>query len=462
MSGTTTQTGCRVLILGGGFAGIYTALELERAASTEEGLDVTLVSRDNYFLFTPMLCEVISSQIDTSHAINPIRHMFRRTRFVEGEAISVDLQARSVAVRYPNSEQEHYDFDHLVLAIGSSTGFFGMKDVQERALTAKTLGDAIYLRNWAIELLEIASVEKDPQTRTELLTLVVAGGGFTGVEVAGELNDILRRALRSYPAIAQSAVRVVLVEARSRLLPEFNERLATFAARTLRARGVEVRVNSRVAGVTSRQVLLHDAAPIPTRSLVWSSGIAPHPLVAASAIPADEKGWITVDAHLRVPGVGNVWALGDCAHVPDVLRPGKFHPALAQHAIREARQLARNIVNTIRGEPTTPFRYRTIGQMASLGHYNGIATVGPLRISGFLAWFLWRSYYLWRMPGLGKRTRIATDWAVDLLFGRDISQIQTYRTDEIREHTGAQPVATPSDAQPQRDVQATVLVRERE
>jgi len=430
MSTGTTPSGHRVLIIGGGFAGIYTALGLERMARADDQLEITLVSRNNYFLFTPMLCEVISSQIDTSHAINPIRHMFRRARFVEGEATAIDVRERLVKVRHANDNEERYPYDHLVVALGATTGFFGMEDVHQHGLTAKTLGDAIYLRNWAIELLEMASTEKDPHARAELLTIVVAGGGFTGVEVAGELNDLVRRALPAYPDIRPDELHVILVEAGTRLLPGFNERLARFATRALRHGGVEVRAKTQVSGATDRAVLLKDAGTIPSRTLVWSSGIAPHPLIAGSGIPTDTKGWIAVDAHLRVSGLQGVWALGDCAQIPDVLQPGKFHPALAQHAIREADRLARNIVADVRGEPSEPFRYRTMGQMASLGHYKGIATIGPARVSGFLAWFLWRTYYLWRMPGLGKRTRIATDWAVDLLFGRDISQIQTYRTGE--------------------------------
>ncbi|HWE64523.1 MAG TPA: NAD(P)/FAD-dependent oxidoreductase [Chloroflexota bacterium] len=433
MASTAPSSRRRVLILGGGFAGIYTALGLEHAARPEEQVEVTLISRDNYFLFTPMLCEVISSQIDTTHAINPIRRMFRRTRFVEGEVRGIDVQAHTVTVRYAHERQAQYPYDHLVVAVGATTGFFGMHDVQEHAITAKTLGDAIYLRNWALEMLELASVEQNPATRAELLTFVVGGGGFTGVEVAGELNDLVRRALPSYPAIAASEVRVMLVEARSRLLPEFSQRLAAFATGVLRSRGVEVRAKTSVAGATAREVRLKDADPIPTRTLVWTSGVAPHAFVAHSGLPTDEKGWITVDAHLRAPGVADVWALGDCAHIPDVLHPGKFQPALAQHAIREAHQLARNILATMRDEPTQPFRYRTMGQMATLGHYNGIGTIGPLQIAGLPAWLLWRTYYLWRMPRLEKRLRIATDWTVDALFGRDISQIQTYRASEVQE-----------------------------
>lgn len=427
----------RVIILGGGFGGIYTALGLERDLRREDRTEVTLINAENFFLFTPMLCEVASSSIDTNHAINPIRRMFTHTRFVEGEAIGLDLEGRTVLVRHPGGREYSYPYDHLVLALGARTGFFGMKDVEEVALTAKTLGDALHLRNHAIEMLEVAAVERDPAVRAEVLTFVVAGGGMTGVEMAGELNDLVRGAAESYPGISQRDLRVILVEAMPRLMPEFDEKLAAFALQRLRASGVEVRLNTRVNGASPDEVRIEGNAPIRTRTLVWTTGVAPNPFIASTDLPKDGRGWITVDAHLRVLGQPNVWALGDCARVPDVLRAGKNHPATAQHAIREARQLARNIAAVIHGQPTQPFRYKTLGQMATLGHYNGIGTIGPFRVSGFLAWALWRTYYLWRLPRLEKRLRVATDWTVDLLFGRDISQIKTYMASSLDEDRDA-------------------------
>jgi NADH dehydrogenase len=274
--------------------------------------------------------------------------------------------------------------------------------------------------------LEIAEIERDPAARAELLTVVMAGGGFTGVEMAGEINDLIRGAAQAYPTISQRDIRVILVEAKQRILPEFDEKLAAFAQQRLRAAGVEISVNTMVIGADAHAVRIKDHAPIPCRTLIWNTGVAPNPLIAASQLPQTGSGWVKVDAHLRVEGRSGVWALGDCAQIPNVLHPGRFQPALAQHAIREAARLARNIAATIRGRPTRPFRYRTLGQMATLGHYNGIGTIGPIRIWGFLAWAVWRSYYLWRLPRLEKRLRVATDWTVDLIFGRDISQIQTY------------------------------------
>jgi NADH:ubiquinone reductase (H+-translocating) len=416
----------RILIVGGGFGAVYTALGLEKALKPEDRTEVTLVNPENFFLFTPMLAEIVSSQIDTSHAINPLRKMFKRTRFVEAAAQSIDLKARSVLVRHPNGDEFGYPYDHLVLAVGAEVGYFGMEDVENNSYTAKNLGDAIRLRNRAIALLEIAEIERDPAARAEILTLVVAGGGFTGVEVAAEINDLVREAAKSYPSISQRDIRVVLVEAKRRILPEFDEGLAAFATKCLRACGVEIRTDTTVAGVTKHAVLVKDQEPIPSRTLIWNTGVAPNPLITGSDLPRTGRGWVKVDATMRAEGLTNVWALGDCAQIPDVLNPGHNQPALAQHAIREAPRLAHNIVATIRGEPTQPFRYRTMGQLATLGHFNGIGTIGPFRVQGFVAWVAWRSYYLWRLPRLEKRLRVATDWTVDMIFGRDISQIQTY------------------------------------
>jgi len=446
----------RVLILGGGFGGVYTALGLERQLRPEDRTEVTLINNENFFLFTPLLCEIVSSQIDTSHAINPIRRMFKRTRFVEGEAVSVDPARRCVAVRHPNGDTYDYPYDHLVVALGARTGFFGMRDVQEHALTAKTLGDAIHLRNWAIQMLETADTERDPALRAKLLTFVVAGGGFTGVEVAGELNDLLRQILPSYPSIAQRDVRVILVEAKGRVLPEFDEKLALFTTNRLKALGVELMLDTMVDGASAEEVRLKGKEPIATRTLIWTTGVAPNPFVASNPITKDGKGWVSVDDHMRVIDMPGVWATGDCARIPNPLQPGHNYPSLAQHAIREGHQLARNIAATIRGEPSRPFRYRSLGQMATLGHFNGVGTLDVLPkvsipVSGFIAWAIWRTYYLYRLPRIEKQLRVATDWAVDLLFGRDISQIQTYQGNRAGERqesemAGAQPGSSKSPA----------------
>jgi len=439
----------RVLILGGGFGGIYTALGLEKQLKPEDRTEVTLVNAENFFLFTPLLAEVASSSIDTSHAINPIRRMFKRTRFVEGEVVGLDPDKRTVTVRHPGDTEYDYPYDQLVVALGARQGYFGMKDVQEHSLTVKTLGDAIHLRNWAIQMLETADVERDSVRRAELLTFVVAGGNLTGVEVCGELNDLVRQAAGSYPTISQRDIRVILVEAANRLVPALDENLSRFTLQRLRALGVEVMLTSRVDGASEREVRIKGQEPIPTRTLVWATGVAPNPFVQDSPLPKDEKGWVTVDAHLRVPGLPGVWALGDCARVPDVLNPGKFQTSAAQQAIREGHHLARNIATYLRGGAPTEFRYRSLGQMATLGRFNGVGLIGPVPVSGFVAWAIWRTYYLYRLPRLEKQLRVMVDWTADLVFGRDISQIQTYVSnvagDEHQHDSGAR---HPQSSQP--------------
>jgi NADH dehydrogenase len=398
----------------------------------EDRTDVTLISADNFFLFTPMLGEVASGSIDTRHPINPIRRVLKRTRFVQGEVARIDVANQSVGVRDPAGRSRSYPYDHLVVALGARTGFFGMHGVEEHALPAKTLEDALALRNWVVEMLEIAEAEPDAEARAALLTFVVAGGGLTGVEMAGELNELVRQAVKSYPTIDGHAVRVSVVEAGSRLMAQMDDRLADFALRRLQAAGVEVRLRTHVVAASSDQVWLDRGDPVSARTLVWTTGVAPNPAVTASPLPKDERGFIRADAHLRVPGLSGVWALGDAAAIPDVLRPGKTHPETAQHVVREGRQLACNIVASLRGRPTRPFRYRTLGQMATLGHHNGVGVVGPFRVWGFLGWVLWRGYYLWHLPRLDKRLRVAMDWTLDLVFARDISQIQTHTAGRLR------------------------------
>lgn len=242
--------------------------------------------------------------------------------------------------------------------------------------------------------------------------------------MVGEVNDLIHRAVKYYPNLNPAEIKVILVEGQSRILPEFDPGLAKFADKRLQAAGIEVRTGVLVSGATDREVRIKDGNPIPTRTLIWTTGVAPHPVIEGSGLPTAGRGWIKTEATLGVEGLPGVWALGDCAQIPDILHPGHFQPALAQHAMREAKTLAGNIVATIRGEPLTPFRYRTLGQLATLGHYNGVGTIGPIRLWGFLAWFAWRSYYLFRLPRLEKQLRVATDWTVDLVFGRDISQIE--------------------------------------
>ncbi len=417
----------RVLILGGGFGGMYAAMRLENRFAGDPGVEVTLVNQDNFLLFTPMLHEVAASDLDLTHIVSAARKLLRRTRFVNGEVAAIDLPGRRVTVVHGEEGRRHeLRFDHLVLALGSITNSYGLPGVAEHAFTMRTLGDALALRNRLIGSMEEASVARDAAERQRLLTFVVAGGGFAGVETMAALNDFARETRRFYPGIDEDDIRMVLVHSGERILPELSPQLGVYAAEKLAERGVEVRLQARVKGLSAGGVALGDGTMLPTRSLVWTAGTAPHPLLATLPCPL-EKGRLKVDATMAVPGHPGLWALGDCAVVPDVLREGAPCPPTAQHATRQGRVLADNIVAAIRGGSPREFRFRMLGQLAALGRRSGVAQVFGLRFSGFVAWWLWRSIYLSKLPGLERKVRVMLDWSLDLLFSKDLVKCPTDR-----------------------------------
>jgi NADH dehydrogenase len=417
----------RIVILGGGFGGIYTALGLDRVTSID--LEVTLVNRDNFFLFTPMLSEIATGGIDTRHSVNPIRRMFRRVRFIEGEIRSVDFTQQCITVTLPSGNPRQVAYDHLVLAMGSVPNFFNIPGIEEHAITLKTLADAIVLRNQVVQRLEVADVSP-PEQRPPLLTFVVAGGGLAGIELAGDLNDYVRDAAKAYPNISPFDVLVILIEAGPRLMPELSASLGEFARRKLIERGVDVRLNTPAEGATA-DVVTAGGRAIPCKNLCWTAGIAPSPFVQSLGIPLD-RGRIRTDQTMRAVDLRDVWALGDIARIPD--GRGGFQPATAQHAVREGTRLAKNIVRVAQGLEPEPFRYRTLGMLATVGHNVGVAESFGLKFSGFPAWFLWRTYYLMRLPRLEKRIRVLLDWTLDQVFPRDIVQLKVAPIDESEIH----------------------------
>jgi NADH dehydrogenase len=415
----------RVVVLGGGFGGIYTTIGLDKAAKDLD-LDVTLINRDNFFLFTPMLSEIATGGVDTRHSVNPIRRMFKRTRFIEGEIERIDFTSRCVAVQLPSDEVTEIPYDHLVFALGSVPNYFNIPGVEEHSISLKTLADAIVVRNQVIQRLEVADV-CEPSKRAGLLTFVVAGGGLAGIELAGDLNDYIRGAARSYPNVSPFDIRVIILEAGPRLMAELSSSLAEFARRKLIERGVDVRVNTPVERATETAVTA-GGVEIPTSNLYWTAGIAPTPFVEHLGIPL-ERGRIPTDQAMRVEGLPNVWALGDIARIPD--GNGGFYPATAQHAVREGNRLALNIVRVLKGLEPKPFHYRTMGMLATVGHNVGVAESFGIKISGFPAWFMWRSYYLMRLPRVEKRLRVLIDWTLDLFFPRDIVQLKVVPADDV-------------------------------
>jgi len=423
-SASSTVCANRVLILGGGFGGIYAAIELERALRARPDVSITLVTRDNYFLFTPMLHEVAASDLETNTIVNPLRKLLRRVKTFTGNIETINLERRCVAVTHGFDQHVHeLSYDHLIVALGSSTNFFALPGVQDAALTIKTLDDAIELRNRLITHLEEANSECAAGERQPLLTFVVVGAGFAGVETLGGINDFVRDAINFYPNLTPKFVRTILVSSDEFILPELGSKLGAYAQRKLAARGVEIITSARVAGVRDDLVELSDGRTISATTLIWAAGNAPNPLVAALPIPKS-GGRILVNEYLEVKGFPGVWALGDCASIPD-RKTGGCYPPTAQHAIREGRCVAHNVAADILRGRKRPFRFSTLGRLAAIGRRSGVANVFGLNFSGFLAWWLWRTIYLFKLPRLEKKMRVALDWTLDLCFAKDFACVTT-------------------------------------
>jgi NADH dehydrogenase len=425
-----SQKKTRILILGGGFAGLHAAIHLDDTLARDPDVEVTLVNRDNFFLFTPMLHEVAASDLDLTNIVNPIRKLLKRTNFFAGEVESIDLEQKVVTVSH-GFDHHHHDlcYDHVVIGLGSITNFFNLPGLEKRAMTMKSLGDAIHLRNRLIAHLEEADTECCADVRRPLLTFIVAGGGFAGVETIAGINDFVREAVGFYSNLREDMLRFVLVHPGKVILPELGEELGRYTEKKLAERGVEIRVNTRVTGVTENGVQLSTGEEIESKALIWTAGTSPNPVL--DCLPcAKERGRLKVDGMLRLPGWTGVWALGDCALVPD-RKTGQYHPPTAQHALREGKTLAKNLIASVRGGSLKPFSFSTIGQLAAIGRRTGVANILGINFSGFIAWWMWRTIYLSKLPRFEKKLRVALDWTLDLLFTKDLVQFQTFRAPTI-------------------------------
>jgi NADH dehydrogenase len=413
----------RVVILGGGFAGVYTAMALEKAIGRDADVEVVLVSRENYLVFQPMLPEVISGSIGLTDVVSPIRRLVKRTQLHMRDVEAIDLERKVVVANPGFRPQAHLiPYDHLVLALGSVTDFRGMRGLAEHAFPFKNLVDALALRNQAIRAIRESAIETDATFRRELLTFVVAGGGFSGVEAVAELNDFVRRLARSFPTIDPAEIRVVLLHAGDRILPEMAPNLALFAQKILAKRGVEIRFNARLEAATGGAAILKGGERIATRTIVATVPAFPHPLLEALALPKGRGGKLKATSEMQVEGTTDVWAIGDCALVP--MTNGEMAPPTAQHAIRQAAVAAHNILAALRGGPRRTFTFTGLGKMGSLGHRSAVAEVFGIKISGLLAWFMWRTIYLSKMPGWGRRVKVASAWALDLVLPPDIVELR--------------------------------------
>lgn len=428
----------RILILGGGFAGLYAAIRLEKTLAGDPGVEITLINRDNFFLFTPMLHEIAASDLDVTNIVNPVRKLLRKVQFFAGDLEGINLDRQQVRVAHGFDHHDHVlDYDYLIIALGSITNFFNLPGLEERALTMKSLGDAIHLRNRLIATLEEADTECACDVRVPLLTFVVAGGGFAGVETIAGINDFVREAVNFYGNLTEDQIRMVLVHPGAVILPELGEKLGAYAQKKLAARGVDIRVNTRVQGVTEDGVLLSDGSTLCAKTLIWTAGTSPNPLLGKLPCKKD-KGRLIVNEFLEVEGYPNVWALGDCALVPDV-RTGKYCPPTAQHALREATVAADNLRAAIQGGQKRPFSFSTIGQLAAIGRRTGVARIFGFNFSGFLAWWMWRTIYLSKLPRFEKKLRVALDWTLDLLFSKDLVQFETFRARTVSHEEDTQP-----------------------
>jgi len=444
----------RVVILGGGFAGVFAARRLIKRAKSIPGLElqVYLVNRENYMVFQPMLPEVLSGSVGLADTVTPIRRIcpevYLHTRDVE----SVDMAAQTVTLA-PGIRPRPVvlPFDHLVVTLGNVTDFRGLTGLPEHARPFKTLGDALALRNHIIHLLEEAEDETDEKTRRQMLTFVVAGGGFSGVEVIAEVHDFCRRAKHDFPRIRPDEYRFVLIHSRDRIMPEVDSSLALYAQKLLRERGIEIMLNARLIAATASDAILAGGVHIPTKTLVATVPSSPNPvvesLIKSFGFTRTEKDGSTrphdrllVEPTLRVKGSENVWALGDCALVPlppDPKDPATpvYAPPTAQHAVREAELCADNLLASLEGKPARPFTFRGLGVMAALGHRCGIAQVMKLKLSGFPAWWLWRTVYLMKLPGLDRKVRVGASWLIDLIFPPDLVQLRVGKSTGVtQEH----------------------------
>ena len=414
------MSGSDVLIVGAGFAGLYAAMGLEGAVAA--GHRVTVVNPESFFQYQPFLPEVASGTIDPRAAVVPLRRVLRHCRLIVGEVALVNHGSHEARVRTTVGDERSLGYDVLVLAPGSRSRVLPVPGLAEHGIGFKTVQEAIYLRNHVLAQLDVAASEDDPDRRRSALTFVFVGGGYAGVEAIGELEDLSRDALENYPDLKPADMRWVLVEAAGRILPELSEDLASYAQERLRERGIEVALDTRLDSAEGGVVRLSDGRRFAAETLVWTAGVKPSPLARDSGLPVDEHGRLLVDRYLRVNGLDGAWGAGDAAAVPDETT-GRLCPPTAQHGLRQGKRVAANIEATLAGRDPRPFVYTTIGGVCSLGRYKGVADVKGLKFTGFVGWFLHRSYHLLAMPTWARRVKVALDWTVALLFPRDLAQL---------------------------------------
>ncbi|WP_200308781.1 NAD(P)/FAD-dependent oxidoreductase [Streptomyces adelaidensis] len=419
----------RILIVGGGYVGLYSALRLQRQLKPELGrgdVEIVVVSPDPYMTYQPFLPEAAAGSISPRHVVVPLRRVLDRCKIVVGEVTTINHAKRIATLATLATEEgaaaEQLTYDELVLAPGSIARTLPIPGLADHAIGFKTVEEAIGLRNHVIEQMDIASSTRDPAIRDAALTFVFVGGGYAGVEALGELEDMARYTARYYHNVKPEDMKWILVEASDRILPEVGEEMGRYTVTELRRRNIDVRLHTRLDSCVDRVAVLSDGARFPTRTVVWTAGVKPHPILAATDLPLNERGRLKCTAELSVEGVAHAWAAGDAAAVPDVTvaEPGKETAPNAQHAVRQARTLGDNIVHTLRGEPLETYSHKYVGSVASLGLHQGVAHVYGRKLKGYPAWFMHRVYHLSRVPTFNRKARVLAEWTLSGLFKREI------------------------------------------
>lgn len=422
----------KIVILGGGFAGCFTAKYLEKKLKKHPEIEISLINHENYFVFQPLLPEVVAGSISFNQILNPIRRLLPETNFYASDVESIDLDKKHVTITVGKGRHHRQlEYDHLVVALGTIVNLSALPGMAEHSIPMKNLGDAFYLRNHVIGCLEEADFEPDPELKAALCTFVVVGGGFSGVETIAELQEMVHKVLKLYKNIHHDEVRFILVHSRERILPEVVPGLADYAQKKLAARGIEFKLKVRCKAATADSVILNNEEEIMSKTIICTIGNAPNPMVSTLNCKK-ERGKVFAEPTLKLVDRDNVWALGDCAWVLNQETGEPYEPT-AQNAIRQAACLAENIISSIENKPLKPFIFGGLGKLASIGNRSAVAEVMGMKISGFIAWIFWRAVYLMKLPGWERRIRVLLDWNLDLIFPRSVTQLKVFRTEKINQ-----------------------------
>lgn len=416
----------RIVIVGGGYVGLYTALQLQKRLGRAEA-QVTVINPQSYMTYQPFLPEAAAGSVEPRHVVVPLRRVLRGCTVLAGRATGLDHDRRVVTFTPLEGSPREIGYDHVVLAAGSVSRTLPIPGLAEHGIGFKTVAEAIYLRNHVLARLDAAAATPDPEIRRRALTFCFIGGGYAGIEAFAELEDLARHAIGYYPDLRATDMRWVLIEASPRILPEVSPDLAGYTVRELHKRGMEVRLRTRVSSLAGGHVVLDDGTEFDAETIVWTAGVRPQPVVGSTGLPTDAKGRVRATAELTVEGVPGAWTAGDCAAVPDLTQPGEYCSPSAQHAVRQAKLLGDNLVAALRGERLTPYRHAYAGSVASLGLYQGVAQVYGVKLRGYPAWFMHRTYHMTRMPTLNRKVRVVADWTLALLFRREIVSLGSFQ-----------------------------------